>query len=124
MYEVVKAVMKTKPQSIVLEDLNIIGMMQNPKLAKSIQEQNLSRFSQILTYKCKLKDIKMYIADRWYASSKTCSCCGTIKEDLKLSYRTFFCNNCGSVIDRDLNAAINPKNCPEDKLKEAKIAWK
>ena len=122
MYEVIKAVMKTKPQSIVLEDLNIKGMLQNPKLAKSIQEQNLSRFRQILTYKCKLKGIKLYIADRWYPSSKLCSVCGNIKGDLKLSERTYCCDNCGSVIDRDLNAAINLENCPEDKLKRVKIA--
>ena len=118
MYEVIKAVLKTKPQSIILEDLNIRGMMQNPKLAKAIQEQNLYRFRQILTYKCQLYGIDLYLADRWYPSSKTCSCCGWYNPNLKLTDRTFVCEICGLVMDRDENAAKNIQNCPKNKFKK------
>ena len=118
MYEVIKAVLKTKSQSIILEDLNIRGMMQNPKLAKAIQEQNLYRFRQILTYKCQLNGIDLYLADRWYPSSKTCSCCGWYNPNLKLTDRTFVCEDCGLVMDRDENAAKNIQNCPKNKIKK------
>ena len=107
MYEVAKSVMRTKSQTIVIEDLNVNGMLQNPKLARSIQEENLSEFRRILTYKCKLNGTELVIADRWYPSSKTCSCCGNIKHDLKLSDRIYRCDVCGLVIDRDENAAVN-----------------
>ena len=113
MYEIVKSVMKTKSQTIVIEDLNIKGMLQNPKLAKSIQEENLSEFRRILTYKCEQNGTELVIADRWYPSSKTCSCCGNIKHNLKLSDRTFKCDVCGLVMDRDENAAVNLEHYPK-----------
>lgn len=120
MYEVAKAVMKTKSQTIVIEDLNVKGMLQNPKLARSIQEENLSEFRRILTYKCKQNGLKLIMADRWYPSSKTCSCCGNVKHDLKLSDRIYRCDVCGLVMDRDENAAINlehyPKIVPKSKV--------
>lgn len=119
MYEVVKSVMKTKSQSIVIEDLNVRGILQNPKLARSIQEENLSEFRRILTYKCEQNGTALVIADRWYPSSKTCSCCGSIKYNLKLSDRTYKCDVCGLVMDRDENAALNleryPKIVPKSK---------
>lgn len=119
MYEVAKSVVRTKPQTIILEDLNVKGMLQNPKLARSIQEENLSAFRRIITYKCERQGINLVIADRWYPSSKTCSCCGNIKHNLKLSDRIYRCDICGSVIDRDENAAINlekyPKIVPKSK---------
>lgn len=115
MYEVAKDVMKTKPQTIILEDLNVKGMMQNPKLAKTIQEQNLYKFRQIITYKGKMNGIEVKIVDRWYPSSKMCSCCGNIKQNLKLSDRTYYCEVCGFTLDRDENAAINIKNCTNPK---------
>ena len=120
MYEVVKAVMKTKPQTIILEDLNVKGMMQNPKLAKAIQEENLYRFRQIVAYKGKLNGIDVLLADRWYPSSKMCSCCGNINKNLKLSDRTYHCNVCGFTIDRDENGAVNLENCT--KYKKIKVA--
>ena len=120
MYEVAKSVMKTKPQTIILEDLNIKGMMQNPKLAKAVQEQNLYKFRQIIAYKGEMNGIEVLLADRWYPSSKICSCCGNIKQDLKLSDRTYHCDICGFTMDRDENAAINIENC--NKFKRIKVA--
>ncbi len=113
MYEVAKAVMKTKSQTVVIEDLNIKGMLQDPKLAKAIQEENLSEFRRILTYKCEQNGTELIIAGRWYPSSKTCSCCGNIKHDLKLSDRIYRCSVCGLVADRDENAAINLEHYPK-----------
>ena len=121
MYEVIKSAMKTKSKTIVLEDLNVKGMLQNPRLAKSIQEENLSEFRRILTYKCERNGTKLIIADRWYPSSKTCSCCGNIKHDLKLSDRIYKCDACGLIMDRDENAAKNLEKYPKIKYK-AKIA--
>jgi len=118
MYEVIKSAMKTKPQTIVLEDLNVKGMMQNPKLAKAIQEENLSEFRRVLTYKCKRNGTELIIADRWYPSSKTCSCCGNIKHNLKLSDRIYKCDICGLIMDRDENAAKNLERYPKIKYKE------
>ena len=119
MYEVAKSVMKTKSQTIVIEDLNVKEMLQNPKLARSIQEENLSEFRRILTYKCEQNGTELIIADRWYPSSKTCSCCGNIKHGLKLSDRIYRCDACGLVMDRDENAAVNlelyPKIVPKSK---------
>ena len=113
MYEVIKSAMKTKPQTIVLEDLNVKGMMQNPKLAKAIQEENLSEFRRIMTYKCKHNGINLVIADRWFSSSKRCSCCGEIKHDLTLKDRTFKCDYCGFIMDRDENGATNLELYPK-----------
>lgn len=113
MYEVAKSVMKTKSQTIVIEDLNVKGMLQNPKLARSIQEENLSGFRRILTYKCERNGTELVIADRWYPSSKTCSCCGNVKHNLKLSDRTYRCDVCGLAMDRDENAAVNLEHYPK-----------
>ena len=115
MYEVAKAVVKTKPQAITIEDLNVKGMMQNPHLARAVQEECFYRFRQILTYKCQLNGIELRLADRWYPSSKTCSCCGTVKRDLKLTNRTYICPVCGFTYDRDKNAAINLSRCTKYK---------
>lgn len=122
MYQVVNDAVRTKPHTIVLEDLNVKGMLQNPKLARAIQEENLSRFRQIMAYKCELNGIHLEIADRWYPSSKLCSCCGHIKSDLKLSDRTYKCDNCGIEIDRDFNAAINLELYPTNGYKKIKVA--
>lgn len=113
MYKVINAVVRTKPQTIVLEDLNVRGMMQNPKLARAVQEQNLSEFRRIMTYKCEQHGIDLVLADRWYPSSKTCSNCGAIKKDLKLTDRTYHCDCCGMTIDRDDNASINLEHYPK-----------
>jgi putative transposase len=93
--------------TIVIEDLNVSGMLANHKLAKSIQGMGFFEFRRQLTYKCELYGSKLVVIDRWFPSSKTCSNCGNKKYSLTLSERVFECEHCGFVIDRDLNAAIN-----------------
>lgn len=95
------------PSRVVMEDLNIQGMMKNRHLARAIQEQCLYEFIRQMRYKCEWNGIEFIQADRFYPSSKTCSCCGNVKRDLKLSDRTYKCDICGLKIDRDYNAAIN-----------------
>lgn len=98
------------PAKIVIEDLNIKGMMKNKHLSEAIGKQGLYEITRQLDYKCKYKGIELVKADRFFPSSKTCSNCGSIKKDLKLSDRTYICPKCGTVIDRDVNAAINLAN--------------
>jgi putative transposase len=97
-------------QVIVLEDLNVNGMLKNHNLAKAIQQLSLFEFKRQLDYKCKWYNRNLVIIDRWFPSSKLCSGCGSIKKDLKLSDRTYICPVCGLIIDRDYNAALNIKN--------------
>lgn len=101
------ALVSLLPFRVVMEDLNIQGMMKNRYLARAIQEQCLSEFIRQMRYKCEWNGIEFIQVDRFYPSSKTCSCCGNIKRDLKLSDRTYKCDICGLTIDRDYNAAIN-----------------
>jgi len=96
-----------KPMFIVLESLNVKGMMKNKHLAKTIQQQCFYEFYRQIQYKCNWNNIKFIEADKWYPSSKTCSECGAIKKDLKLSDRIYVCPECGCIIDRDYNASIN-----------------
>ncbi len=98
---------KVKPETIVLEDLNVRGMMQNRHLSKSIAEASFSELRRQLEYKCQWYGVDLVIADRFYPSSKTCSECGSVKPLLKLSERTFVCEKCGAIIDRDFNASLN-----------------
>lgn len=95
------------PSKVVMEDLNVQGMMKNRHLSKAIQEQCFYEIIRQMKYKCEWNGIPFHQVGRFYPSSKTCSCCGHIKSDLKLSDRTYTCSECGTVIDRDLNAAIN-----------------
>jgi len=101
---------KLNPSAIVIEDLNITGMMKNKHLSRSIQEAKFYEIRRQLKYKCKNNNIKLVIADRWYPSSKICSCCGHKKDKLSLNERTYICEECGLIIDRDYNASINLKN--------------
>lgn len=94
---------------IVVEDLNVSGMVKNRKLAQSIAGSGFYEFRRQLEYKCKKFGSELIIANRFYPSSKTCSNCGHKKEVLSLSERTFNCDNCGFSLDRDLNAALNLK---------------
>lgn len=103
-------IVKTKPYRIVIEDLNVCGMMKNKHLSKAISEQEFAKFQRYLVYKAQYWGIDVIKADRFYPSSRTCSACGCIKQDLKLSDRAFICPDCGTVLDRDLNAAINLSN--------------
>ena len=95
------------PYRVVMEDLNVRGMMKNRHLSKAIQEQCFYEFIRQMKYKCEWRGIEFIQANRFYPSSKTCSCCGCLKSDLKLKDRTYICSECGFVIDRDYNAAIN-----------------
>lgn len=109
-HQVTTEIVKTKPSRIVLEDLNIIGLMKNKHTAKSIADVKWYEFRRQILYKAELYGIEVILADRFYPSSKTCSCCGNYKKDLKLKDRTYICNECGLKIDRDINAAINLAN--------------
>jgi putative transposase len=111
--QTVSELVKIKPVSITIEDLNVKGMMKNRHLSKAIVQQNFYYFRTKLENKCKQNGIELRIVSRWYPSSKTCVCCGNIKKDLKLSDRVYICEECGFEIDRDLNAAINLKNAKE-----------
>ena len=95
------------PCKVAMEDLNVSGMMKNKHLSRAIGEQNFYEFIRQMKYKCEEKGIEFIQVDRFFPSSKTCSSCGCIKSNLKLSDRIFICECCGNVIDRDYNAAIN-----------------
>jgi putative transposase len=98
---------------IVIEDLNVRAMLRNHRLARSIADAGWGELTSMLEYKCRWYGAELIRADRFYASSKTCSACGCRKELLALAERTFSCEHCGTVLDRDLNAAINLANWSE-----------
>ena len=107
LHQTTAEIVKTKPSRIVMEDLNVKGMMKNRHLAEAVAKQKFYEFKRQIQYKAERYGIKVVEAGRFYASSKTCSHCGHIKKDLKLSDRTYTCPVCGIKLDRDLNAAIN-----------------
>ena len=109
-HQITSYLVKTKPCRIVIEDLNIKGMLKNKYLSKAISEQNFYKFMNILKYKCEWNNIELIKADRFYPSSKKCSHCGNIKKDLKLKDRIYKCNICNLIIDRDFNASLNLAN--------------
>ncbi len=109
------SIVKQKPSYITIEDLAVSNMMKNKHLSKAISSQKFFEFKTKLMSKCKQNNIELRIVDRFYPSSKTCSNCGKIKKDLKLSDRIYKCD-CGLAIDRDLNASINLKNAKEYKI--------
>ena len=108
LHQTTTEIVNRKPRFICIEDLNVSGMMKNKHLSKAVQCQGFYEFHRQLEYKCKDKGIQLIVADRFYPSSKLCSCCGNIKKDLKLSDRIYKCD-CGNVIDRDFQAALNLK---------------
>ena len=110
LHQTTTEIINRKPKFIVLEDLNIKGMMKNKQLSEVVAEQCFYEFYRQIEYKSLWNNIKFIIADRFYASSKICSCCGAVKKDLKLSDRIYKCDNCNAVIDRDKNASINLYN--------------
>ena len=115
-HQVTTEIINRKPKLIVLEDLKIQGMMTNKHLSKAVQEQCLYEFRRQIEYKSEWSNIKIIVADRYYPSSKTCIKCGFIKKDLKLKERIYHCPQCGNMIDRDLQAAINLKRYGEIKI--------
>lgn len=106
-HQTTHALISKLPYRVVMEDLNVTGMMKNRHLSRVIGEQCFGEFIRQMKYKCEWNGIEFIQADRFYPSSKTCSCCGLVKSNLKLSDRTYVCESCGLVIDRDYNAAIN-----------------
>lgn len=107
LHQTSSAIVKTKPYRIVMETLNIQGMMKNKHLSKAIQKQGLYEFKRQIKYKCEKYGIEFVEADKWYPSSKRCSSCGNSKRNLKLSDRMYHCETCGHTQNRDLNASIN-----------------
>ena len=107
---VTSEIVSRKPKFIVLEDLNVQGMMKNRHLSRAVQEQCFYEFYRQMEYKCRWHHIEFVTADRYYPSSKMCSCCGNIKKDLKLSDRIYHCSVCGFTIDRDFQASVNLMN--------------
>ena len=105
--KIVNEITRTKLKYITIEDLKVSNMIKNRHLSKAIQEQNFYSIRTKLINKCKERNIELRLADTFYPSSKTCSCCGSIKKDLKLNDRIYKCSNCGLEIDRDYNSSIN-----------------
>lgn len=105
-HQATNMIVKTKPSRVVMESLNIKGMMKNKHLSKAIAKQCLYEFKRQMQYKCEFNGIEFVQSDKWFPSSKLCSCCGNIKKDLKLSDRGYKCE-CGNVMDRDFQASLN-----------------
>lgn len=108
LHQTTSEIIKREPSFMCIEDLNVSGMMKNKHLSKAVQQQCFGEFRRQIEYKAKWNNIPIIIADRFFPSSKICSCCGAVKKDLKLSDRIYRCE-CGNVIDRDYQAAINLK---------------
>ena len=106
LHQTTTEIVNRKPRFICIEDLNVSGMMKNKHLSKAVQQQGFREFRRQLEYKTNWNNIQLVIADRWFPSSKLCSCCGIVKKDLKLSVRVYKCK-CGNVIDRDYQASLN-----------------
>ena len=120
LHQTTSDIIKRKPSFICIEDLNVSGMMKNKHLSKAIQQQGLYEFRRQIEYKAKWNNIPVIIANRFFPSSKLCSCCGVIKKDLKLSDRIYQCE-CGNVIDRDYQASLNLKQYGENVLKQKSV---
>ena len=118
LHQTTSEIIKRKPSFICIEDLNVSGMMKNKHLSKSVQQQGLYEFRRQIEYKSDWNHIPVIIADRYFPSSKLCSRCGTIKNDLKLSDRIYRCD-CGNTIDRDFQASLNLKRYGEDVLRQS-----
>jgi putative transposase len=108
LYNVSKYVTEHKrPSVVVIEDLNVKGMVKNRKLAKAVGDASMSELHRQIEYKAEWNGIEVVKADRFFPSSKTCSACGHVNCELTLAMRIYKCPNCGIEIDRDLNAAMN-----------------
>ena len=116
LHQTTSEIVKREPSFICIEDLNVSGMMQNKHLSKAVQEQCFYEFRKQIGYKATWNNIPVIIANRFFPSSKLCSCCGTIQTDLKLPDRIYKCK-CGNVIDRDYQAALNLKRYGENAVK-------
>ena len=108
LHQITSEIVKRKPSFICIEDLNVSGVMKNKHLSKAIQQQGFYEFRRQIQYKSEWNNIPIILADRFFPSSKLCSCCGEIEKDLKLSDRIYRCD-CGNIIDRDYQASLNLK---------------
>jgi putative transposase len=97
----------TRYQTVVAENLNVVCMIRNRRLARAISDQGFGAARRMLGYKTGWHGGQLILADRFFPSSKTCSACGTVKTKLALSERVFTCESCGLALDRDQNAARN-----------------
>ena len=120
LHQTTSEIVKRKPSFICMEDLNVSGMMKNKHLSKAVQQQRFYEFRKQIEYKSEWNNIPVIMADRFFPSSKLCSCCGNIKKDLKLSDRIYKCE-CGNVIDRDFQASLNLKIYGENVLKQQSV---
>lgn len=120
LHQTTSEIVKRKPSFICMEDLNVSRMMKNKHLSKTLREQGFYEFRRQIEYKSKRNNIPVIIADRFFPSSKLCSCCGNLKEDLKLSDRIYKCK-CGNIIDRDFQASLNLKVYGENVIKQQSI---
>ena len=120
LHQTTSEIVKREPSFICIEDLNVKGMMKNKHLSKAVQQQCFGEFRRQIEYKSAWNNIPVIIADRWFPSSKLCSCCGNIKKDLKLSDRIYKCE-CGNVIDRDYQASLNLKRYGEMALEQSVV---
>lgn len=118
LHQTTSEIIKRKPSFICIEDLNVRGMMKNRHLSKAVRQQRLYEFRRQIEYKSAWNHIPVIIADRFFPSSKLCSCCGMIKKDLKLSDRIYKCE-CGNIIDRDFQASLNLKAYGENVLRQS-----
>lgn len=118
LHQATSEIIKREPSFICVEDLNVKGMMKNRHLSKTVQQQGFYEFRRQIEYKANWNNIQVIIADRFFPSSKLCSCCGNIRKDLKLSDRIYKCE-CGNVIDRDYQAALNLKIYGENALRQS-----
>lgn len=116
LHQITTKIVKTKPSYIVLEDLSVKSMMKNKCLSKVIRQQMFYEFRKQIQYKSEWNNIRVVIADRFFPSSKLCCCCGHVKENLKLSDRIYECD-CGNIVDRDFQAALNLKRYGKNALK-------
>ena len=121
LHQTTSEIIKRKPSFICIEDLNVSGMMKNKHLSEAIQQQGFYEFRRQIEYKAKWNNIPVIIANRFFPSSKICSCCGHVKKDLRLSDRIYKCE-CGNIINRDFQASLNLKKYGENVLKQQSVA--
>ena len=110
LHKATNTLVKTKPRYIVLEDLNVTGMMKNHRLAKAVQDSSFGEIYRQVKYKAGWYGSEVILAGRFFPSSKMCRKCGAINENLTLADRIFICPHCGHTEDRDLHASINLEN--------------
>ncbi|GET42358.1 IS605 family transposase OrfB [Microseira wollei NIES-4236] len=103
---------------IRIEDINVAGMIANQKLADAISSLGFYEFRRMLVYKATFFGTQLELVDRWFPSSKTCSCCGNV-QPMPLTERVYRCGKCGISIERDLNAAQNLENAPTVRVRAA-----